>query len=567
MLTRGYLFVILNLRNIAREILEENPMIFAQRTIMMVLLFSLFSSTCFANTSATDSCDQLKNYDAIIVGAGLAGLTAAKELQHLGRSVVILEATNRLGGRGYVGNIKISGTNQFVPLDYGGSWVHGVPTNPLTGLVDSMGYKRFKTELNGGFFLENQQSSAKQSQLLNDANEKFENAMMVASEREKAEQALADSQCEMAQNTIHNKNTAAKMCRAIYKKIRITSDLPEFYLPTAKQYQEVLDLIRGSFGPLENAAEFGNTSVVDSVDFATGEDDLLDKGMGNFIQEYGKNIPVCLNSPVVKINYDKTGVNLQVKGGKTYHGYDALVTVSTGVLNKGLIKFIPELPTWKKTAYRGLQMGFFQKIMIPLNKDIFSSVKTNSWVLYQGSINPIERKLAAKYHQSVQYQKKRVMAFLVKPFGAPIVIAYFGGEWAKIFEQECKNKTTTSGKMQACDRIAVDVVKHALSNIYGHKDISEVIDENEIHVTHWSLEPYTLGSYSYSSSGNWILHAQLAKPIEVNNSGKSIKRLFFAGEACASPIYNGSFAGAYQTGLQAAREINNSLEDEKDKKS
>lgn len=53
-------------------------------------------------------CAQTTGYDVIIIGAGLAGLTAAKELRHLGRSVLlVLEATDRIGGRGSVGYINV----------------------------------------------------------------------------------------------------------------------------------------------------------------------------------------------------------------------------------------------------------------------------------------------------------------------------------------------------------------------------------------------------------------------------------------------------------------------------
>ena len=48
---------------------------------------------------------RLEGKTVIIVGAGLAGLSAAKELIHLGRSVLILEANDRIGGRAYVGLI------------------------------------------------------------------------------------------------------------------------------------------------------------------------------------------------------------------------------------------------------------------------------------------------------------------------------------------------------------------------------------------------------------------------------------------------------------------------------
>jgi monoamine oxidase len=67
-------------------------------------------------------------------------------------------------------------------------------------------------------------------------------------------------------------------------------------------------------------------------------------------------------------------------------------------------------------------------------------------------------------------------------------------------------------------------------------------------VTRWSLEPYILGAYSASGPGNWDKHRDMAKPVG---------RLFFAGEACSRSIFSGSFPGAYESGLQAAREIDN----------
>lgn len=57
-------------------------------------------------------------FDAIVVGAGFAGLTAARELKQHGYRVLILEARDRIGGRTYTG--EIGGK----PHDLGGTWVH-----------------------------------------------------------------------------------------------------------------------------------------------------------------------------------------------------------------------------------------------------------------------------------------------------------------------------------------------------------------------------------------------------------------------------------------------------------
>lgn len=510
------------------------------------------------------NCQQTNGYDVIIIGAGLSGLTAAKELQqHSGRSVLVLEATDRIGGRAYVGYINVG--KKKLAIDYGGAWIHGVSTNPLTGLIDAMGFKRSRSELDAGYFVMNKRANAKQAQLFEEANEVFENAIAVAAAREDAEYAITENICQNIHDSLADKNNVAEICKMIGGHIRVTSDSMETYLPINAKYKNVLDLIKANIGPLENAAEFDASSAAVLGKFATGEDDLVYGGMGAFVEKYGQNLPVCLNTPVEEVDYTKAGVSIRIKGGKIYKGRDALVTVSTGVLNKELIKFNPELPAWKKEAYHDLPMGHFQKVIIPLKADVFGSEKNNSWILFEGLISNKERNLGKKYNLSVEAQQDHVIGFLIKPFGYPVAIGFFGGERAQLYEQECKGKITGSGKAQPCDKFAVEAAKQALSNMYDTDEIkiSNFIDNDNIQVTHWSLEPYVLGAYSAAKPGKWDKQAELAKPISViSDEGKEVKRLFFAGEACSKSIYAGSFAGAYVTGLQAARDINNSLNEE-----
>lgn len=95
-----------------------------------------------AAPSAIQPAAQQQRYDVIVVGAGMAGLTAGKTLKHAGRSFVILEATGRIGGRG-----RTDATTFSAPVDLGGAWIHNVKTNPLTPIILGSGYATQETDL------------------------------------------------------------------------------------------------------------------------------------------------------------------------------------------------------------------------------------------------------------------------------------------------------------------------------------------------------------------------------------------------------------------------------------
>jgi monoamine oxidase len=72
--------------------------------------------------------------DVVVVGAGFAGLTAARELVGLGRSVVVLEARDRVGGR--TRTDVVAGH----PVDLGGQWI-GPGQDRIAGLVAELGFE------------------------------------------------------------------------------------------------------------------------------------------------------------------------------------------------------------------------------------------------------------------------------------------------------------------------------------------------------------------------------------------------------------------------------------------
>src|SRR6478609_5217764 len=81
--------------------------------------------------------------DVCVVGAGYAGLTAARRLTQAGRSVVVLEARDRVGGRVWTRH-----TDGGVPIDMGGTFL-GPHQDRIHALAKEMGVGTFKTHVVG----------------------------------------------------------------------------------------------------------------------------------------------------------------------------------------------------------------------------------------------------------------------------------------------------------------------------------------------------------------------------------------------------------------------------------
>ncbi len=98
-------------------------------------LSSLNSTIAIQIMSSPSSSEMPPIYDTIILGAGFAGLTAARRIAQLTPArILILEARDRIGGR------VLTANNFDTPVDVGASWIHGWREgNPVKDLCEELG--------------------------------------------------------------------------------------------------------------------------------------------------------------------------------------------------------------------------------------------------------------------------------------------------------------------------------------------------------------------------------------------------------------------------------------------
>lgn len=105
------------------------------------------ASLLACTVSAQDSLKCTVN-NVIVIGAGLSGLSAARDLQDRGCGVTVLEARHHIGGRAPTPPANHDHSPWDFPHDMGGMFLHGSSeANSIAWLADKLGFNR---TLSGG---------------------------------------------------------------------------------------------------------------------------------------------------------------------------------------------------------------------------------------------------------------------------------------------------------------------------------------------------------------------------------------------------------------------------------
>jgi monoamine oxidase len=402
------------------------------------------------------------DFDVAIVGAGAAGVAAARRLAGSGLNVIVLEATNRIGGRTWTR--RLAG----VALDLGAGWLHSAERNPLVPLAESLGF---------------------------------------AVERRRAVWGAQDSPRGLSPE---ERKAAWRAYGDWFSRLETAppaSDRASDALDPREPWNPFLEAMSGFL----NGAPLAEVSVADSLAYDRASTDSnwrLPRGYGAMIAaSFPGGVALRLEAPVSQIALRPGAVELGTPVG-ALHAKAAIVAVSTAVLAGGALALPPDLAPWVEAAGR-LPLGRNEKLFLEIvEPDAFSP----------------------ETHVAGNPRDARAGSYYIRPFGRPVIEAFFGAASADIVAEQ----GIAAGFAHATDELVANFgadVRRSLRPLAGSA---------------WTRDDWIGGGYSHALPGCRAARAALARPFD--------DRIFFAGEATHPDDFS-TVHGAYASGVRAAEEV------------
>ncbi len=339
--------------------------------------------------------DLPRDVDLAIVGAGVAGLAAAKTARGHGLSVALMEAQSRLGGRAFTDTLDPGDGQAPIPWDRGCHWLHQARENPFTGIADTLGF---------GYRREGGATWIWLGDRWADTAELAERT--AAGER--AERAIA---------------AAAQAGR----DVAIAEVLPDLGR-WAGVHRQFLRAVTGE-DPAAN-------SVVDDQRYReTGDNWPVGAGFGALIAAWAADVPVATATPVRRIDRRRRELQLETDRG-TIRARAAILTPSTDVLRSGALQLDPPMPSDLADALAGVPLGAANKVALAFDRDVFGAE-----------------------HATAVHQPDAPFGcnFQIRPFGRNMAIAHSGGPLARELEAAGPSAMTAHALDQLADMFGADI--------------------------------------------------------------------------------------------------------------
>lgn len=299
------------------------------KLLSLVLLGGGFSACSGAHGSGRDPGRKLSAQKILVIGAGIAGLAAARELKRAGNQVLILEGRERIGGR-----IWTSHQWPDLPMDLGASWIHGITANPITDIARQLGAKHIVTSYDRTAFYNSS------GQLLSgqEAEQLRRISKQVFKRLRKAQDADAD--------------TSIRQALAVLEK-SLADDPAALRLLNFCLSTEIEHEYAGS-------AERTSTYWFDNDKAFDGEDVLFAQGYSLITEYLAQGLEIKLAQVVKEIQWQQSEICVHTTNDE-FVAERVVITLPLGVLQHNDVRFTPQLPEAKRNAIDRLGMGVLNK--------------------------------------------------------------------------------------------------------------------------------------------------------------------------------------------------------------
>ncbi|MBV9522811.1 MAG: FAD-dependent oxidoreductase [Alphaproteobacteria bacterium] len=260
-------------------------------------------------------------YDVAIIGAGAAGIGAARHLAERGRTIIVLEARERVGGRAHT--VRVAGGD---PVDLGCEWLHSADRNPLTAIARARGFTVDERLPDWGGRLIRTGASAAEYADWQAARDAFYTRLKTA----------AGEVGDRAAGTL---------------------------LEPGGRWNPLLQAV----STWANGVELDRLSVADHARYTdSGINWRLREGYGSLFAALAEGLPIALANPVRHVDHRGRRIAVETARG-TVDAAAVLVTLPPTLLAEGAVRFTPPLPAAKRAAAEGLPLGLADKLFLALD--------------------------------------------------------------------------------------------------------------------------------------------------------------------------------------------------------
>lgn len=435
--------------------------------------------------------------DAVVVGAGVAGLAAARRLRERGLDVTVLEARDRIGGR--VWTVHAQGL--AVPVELGAEFLHG-ETPEIDELAASAGLRTL--DIAGRRWL----SARGRLRLMDDFWERLDRVMRRLDEEREPDRSFADALARMRGATPADRKLAVQYVEG-------------FHAADTRLVSERALAEGGS--PREDVRERRIGRVVEGYD-------RIVTALASPIQDV-----IRLGAVVTRVRWSKGRVAISWRdhGGAPQHeivARAAIVGVPLGVLaappdSAGHIAFHPAVAAVTR-ATEQLVMGTVVRVALQLDEPFWTDERFAKRV----GDERLDTLSFLHARDSADFQ----VWWTQYPIRAPLLVGWCGGPAAITLARLSRERL-------------IDTAVRSLARLVG-MSARAVTSHVVAAFTHdWINDPFSRGAYSYVAVGGDDASRVLSRPVQGT--------LFFAGEHADREGRTGTVHGAIASGYAAAERV------------